>query len=168
MADPGRSPSGHPDVHHEEKDINVRAVLWVIVITVVFAIVVHVGLWLLMRALDRNERSRDPQRLSAIPVESERLPPEPRLQISPVTEMREFRRAEEQKLHSYGWVDREQGIVHIPIETAIEKVLTSGALVARPSGADESELTGATLEAAPEAADADGEGRTAVSAEERP
>lgn len=39
----------------------------------------------------------------------------------------ELLRAEEERvLHNYGWVSREQGIVHIPIERAMELVLREG------------------------------------------
>lgn len=33
------------------------------------------------------------------------------------------RQAAEQRLHSYGWVDRARGIVHVPLEVAIEQYL---------------------------------------------
>jgi hypothetical protein len=45
--------------------------------------------------------------------------PAPRLQTNPAAELSAFRRAEDARLASYGWVDRSGGIVRLPIERAI-------------------------------------------------
>jgi hypothetical protein len=49
------------------------------------------------------------------------LPPTspPRLSQGP-DELRQMRAAEEAFLNSYGWIDREKGIVRIPVERAME------------------------------------------------
>lgn len=39
------------------------------------------------------------------------------------TEGERERQAAEERLRSYGWVDRARGIVHVPIEVAIEQYL---------------------------------------------
>jgi hypothetical protein len=45
---------------------------------------------------------------------------------------------QQQQLSSYGWVDRELGIVHIPIDRAIKTVVEQGLLPAGPaSGAND-------------------------------
>ena len=54
------------------------------------------------------------------------LPPAPRLQPSPEVEMDEMLAAEERELSSYGWVDRERGIVRIPIDEAIDRLAAEG------------------------------------------
>ena len=54
----------------------------------------------------------------------ERLPPEPRLQgapgsaSSPAEDIRRFREKEDQMLDSYGWIDRPNGVIRIPIAQA--------------------------------------------------
>ncbi|HUO85617.1 MAG TPA: hypothetical protein VM534_10935 [Thermoanaerobaculia bacterium] len=118
----------NPETHHESRDINVRAVLWFVAIMTVFGIVVHVGLWWFFGLLREREQSLDPARWTAIAPTEEVLPPEPRLQVSPVSEMQAFREQEEKRLNSYGWVDREKGIVHLPVEQAMELVLQRGIL----------------------------------------
>ncbi|MBM3791334.1 MAG: hypothetical protein FJW35_13445 [Acidobacteria bacterium] len=50
------------------------------------------------------------------------LPPVPRLQVIPVKDLAEKRQAEDLRLGSYGWVDRDNGVVHIPIERAMDLV----------------------------------------------
>jgi hypothetical protein len=41
------------------------------------------------------------------------LPPEPRLQINPHADLRDFRLSEEARLSHYGWVDRDHGVVRL-------------------------------------------------------
>ncbi|MFA6956347.1 MAG: hypothetical protein WC538_10785 [Thermoanaerobaculia bacterium] len=41
------------------------------------------------------------------------------LQPDPVRDMSEMRTAQLGKLNSYGWIDRDKGIVHVPIEKAM-------------------------------------------------
>lgn len=84
------------------------------------------------------------------PLSSERqVPPDPRLQSLPgvplvgetmpvgedpfmSTSFADFQRKQNEALTSYGWVDRQAGIVHIPIERAIELTLEKGLPTAAP------------------------------------
>jgi hypothetical protein len=50
--------------------------------------------------------------------------PPPALQSAPAGELRAYRRDKAALLQGYRWVDRSQGIVHIPIDQAME--LTAG------------------------------------------
>lgn len=47
----------------------------------------------------------------------------PRLQVDEHYDIEAYRKKEFHKLNSYGWVDKQKGIVHIPIEQAMEKTL---------------------------------------------
>ena len=51
-------------------------------------------------------------------------PPAPLLQVGGQQAMTEMRAREAERLGSYGWVDRGQGVVHIPIEQAIDQYLS--------------------------------------------
>ena len=55
-----------------------------------------------------------------------RLPPEPRVQALPKTEMKDFRLDEQERTGSAGWVDRQKGTVRIPIEQAMEDAVKNG------------------------------------------
>ena len=46
--------------------------------------------------------------------------PEPRLEVTPGKNLAELRAEEEAELSSYGWIDRTNQIVRIPIERAME------------------------------------------------
>ena len=52
--------------------------------------------------------------------------PSPRLQPSPPADMRAFHAQEMRRLNGTGWVDKAQGVVHIPIEEAMRKVAADG------------------------------------------
>src|SRR5256885_3901668 len=43
------------------------------------------------------------------------LPPEPRLQVNPPQDFHIFYATQQAQLNSYGWNDRKNGTVHIPI-----------------------------------------------------
>ena len=58
---------------------------------------------------------------------------EPSLEGDPTATLREVRRAEQERLSTYRWVDRSAGVVAIPIERAMELVVRDGLPVA-PAG----------------------------------
>lgn len=53
-------------------------------------------------------------------------PSGPLLQTDPRGDLLAFRSEEDRRLNSYYWVDRSKGIVHIPIEQAMQQLATSG------------------------------------------
>ena len=53
-------------------------------------------------------------------------PPAPELQLNTTADLAKFRMQEEQRLESYGWVDRSKGIAHIPIAQAMRDVAARG------------------------------------------
>jgi hypothetical protein len=53
-------------------------------------------------------------------------PSPPRLQTNPSEDLAKFRAEEEKRLNGYYWVDKEKGIVHIPIEQAMEELAEEG------------------------------------------
>jgi hypothetical protein len=44
----------------------------------------------------------------------------PSLLSQPIANYATYRAEKDKRLHSYGWVDREKGIVHIPLQRAIQ------------------------------------------------
>ena len=54
------------------------------------------------------------------------LYPGARLQESPGRDMERMRVGVDEQLNSYGWVDREHDVAHIPIDRAIDLVLRDG------------------------------------------
>ena len=52
--------------------------------------------------------------------------PEPRLQTDPQVDMRRLMREQRSRLDGYAWIDRNAGLVHVPIEAAMRAVLSRG------------------------------------------
>src|SRR5258708_7961649 len=115
----------NPETHHEESDVNVRALLWSVVIFIIFAGLTHLILYAQFHAYARyfrNERS-EPMTMMARPAA---LPATPRLQpfpsdgppmtSTPVTDMAGMRASEDEALNKAGWVDQKKGIVRLPID----------------------------------------------------
>jgi hypothetical protein len=53
-------------------------------------------------------------------------PPPPRQQVAPAAELAAHLAREKALLNAYYWVDRDRGLVHIPIEEAMKRVATHG------------------------------------------
>jgi hypothetical protein len=101
---------------------------------IISAIVVHVGLGLMYALLIRESSERvETKQYPLANNQALRLPPEPRLQQSAPNELYAFRTKEDTDLHSYGWVDKSAGTVHIPIDDAMRLMLERG-LPSRPEG----------------------------------
>jgi hypothetical protein len=117
----------HDEVAHEATDINFRVVVSFGVGLLVLGAVIYVVVWVFLGLLD-TRASRASAQL-AFPLaagQEDRLPPEPRLQSNPRQDLRDLREAEDKRLDSYGWVDRNAGVVHIPIDDAIKLTLQRG------------------------------------------
>ncbi|MBV9735543.1 MAG: hypothetical protein JO209_06500 [Acidisphaera sp.] len=130
-----------PAAHHETRDLSFRAfaigiggMLGTLVLLALFA------LWLFPRATaDRTIRLPFP------------ASPAPALQSSPRADMQRFLHAELQRLNSAGWIDRANGVVHIPIAEAMRKVAQEG-------------IAGWPTAAMPDTPDAAGEARESAAA----
>ncbi|MGE5268913.1 MAG: hypothetical protein ACM3JG_04485 [Thiohalocapsa sp.] len=53
-------------------------------------------------------------------------PPGPQLQINPPQDLANFRADEKWRLNTYYWIDKKNGVVHIPIEDAMRKLAHDG------------------------------------------
>jgi len=109
---------------HETTDVGVALIVKFII---VFALIIAVSmpvLWWLMNVLESRAEKRDPD----VPpiADLHREPPGPNLQPAPAADFEKFRDEQLRRLQSTGWVDRNQKIVHIPIERAMELVLKEG------------------------------------------
>jgi hypothetical protein len=122
----------NPAVEHEESDVNIRAIFGFGLGLLAVGVVVHVLVWLLFLSLAAGEQVQTPPQYPLAVADSERLPPEPRLQTSPRQDLIDLRAQEQQLLQTYGWVDRNAGVVRIPIEEAVRLTLERG-LPVRPS-----------------------------------
>lgn len=123
---------------YEISDARLRPVLASAAALVVITVVVVLLLWGLMDVLERLDRRNDPP---SSPVASARQQvPEPRLQPliglndrTPAQDLVLMKQQNAEILSSYGWVDREKGIVRIPIEQAMKIVAERGLPTTEPA-----------------------------------
>lgn len=80
---------------------------------------------------------------------------------TPVYDMQQLRRQYDEKLTTYGWVDRRSGIVRIPIAEAKKKLLEKGLPVRQATAANAPAATASTQPAAAAAPANEGEGAAA-------
>jgi hypothetical protein len=118
-------------VAHEESDLNldgiIKFVIHLIVLVAASAAIVY-GMYRYFSGQEyEQEKSETPSTLlkreQRASGKVEDIFPEPRLQELPILDLKEFRAAEQQKLENYNWLDKEKGIVSIPIEEAKKRLL---------------------------------------------
>ena len=113
---------------HEEADVNVWVVAKFAVALVAVCAVSLTLLFGLFRYFQSSEGGKPA--VSAI-----QLPPEPRLEKTPTLDLKAFRAEEDRVLNSYGWIDRQKGVVRVPIDRAIDLLAQHG-LPSRPQQGD--------------------------------
>jgi hypothetical protein len=138
MAEHTRGQPEHVDVSHEASDVDIRAIFQfaggLVVLGIVSALIVGLLFGYLTR---REDRASGQPNYPLAASQEERLPPEPRLQATPRQDLNDLRAAEDATLKSYQWVDRNAGVVRIPIDEAMKLTVQRG-LPARPQTMDAS------------------------------
>jgi hypothetical protein len=124
MAD--HQPEVNPEVHHEESDVNFRAILGFGAGLIVVAAVVNLLIYVLFGYFNGREGVQAPAEYPLAATQGHREPPEPRLQTDPRQDLADLRAKEDEQLTSYGWVDKNAGIVRIPIDDAMKLTLERG------------------------------------------
>ncbi len=123
------APQGHSHGVAVEPDrISTRIVVGFGLVVLAMAVVAAVLMAGLFRTLDRGAEKKDETLLTAAGLERRESgpPPQPRLQIYPRRHWEDFQSAERDRLATYGWMDRNTGAVHIPIDRAIELIVERG------------------------------------------
>jgi hypothetical protein len=112
-------------VDHETTDVNIRAIFGFAIGLTVTTIVVGFAVWVLFQYFNAREAQTTFTEYP-LAVQESRVPPEPRLQINPREDLSNLRSREDESLTSYGWVDRNAGVVRIPIERAMQLIVERG------------------------------------------
>ncbi|HEX7230201.1 MAG TPA: hypothetical protein VF452_07395 [Candidatus Binatia bacterium] len=118
---------------HELSDLNPNKIFWSGLGLALLITLVVVSMYGLFHYFYRSETRQRPTP-SPLSYGAE-APPEPRLLTRPGAELAAMRAEEDQVLTSYGWIDRERGIVRLPINRAIELLAKEG-LPARTQNSD--------------------------------
>jgi hypothetical protein len=120
-------PPENRDVTFERKDVNERSAFWFGVWILVIMVAVALLVKPLYNLLAREEAGSQPPSAYLPGAEPRTLePPGPRLQVRPGDDLAAFRSQEDRILAGYAWVDKEKGIVRIPVEEAMRLVAERG------------------------------------------
>jgi hypothetical protein len=134
MADLRHESHGN-DLGFERQDLGSRPIFGFILSLVIVGILIYYVLWGMFNFLDAFNRKhqRPVSPMVKAPADTRTVTPamiqqfpEPRLEDNERTELNDFRYNEEEKLNSYGWVDQNTGVVHIPISRAMELIAQQG------------------------------------------
>ena len=106
-----------------------------VLFAVALALVVAAALWI-VSAMESGFERAHMSKSEAHPLEGLReRPAGPALQSDPTMEIDEHERWESDLLGEYGWIDRENGVVRIPIERAMLLTVERG--LPRPGSGEE-------------------------------
>ena len=116
----------NPEVSHEHSDVNIRAILGFGAALFAVAVAVHLLIYGLFGYFDSREGIQAPAEYPIAASQGHHEPPEPRLQTDPRQDLADLRAKEDEVLGSYGWVDKNAGLVRIPIDAAVKLTLERG------------------------------------------
>ena len=116
-----------PGANYEHTDIDpsvgYKFALWLSVAMLVSAGIVY-GTFFFFEGREKAASSN--AQIYPLAVGQLKTPPVPNLQGQPFKDIYQLRQGENEKLTSYGWVDKDGGVTHIPIDRAIEVMLQRG------------------------------------------
>jgi hypothetical protein len=110
-------------VEHETRDADTGSLFLIIGLLLLSGVVILLGVWILMRSLATREAA---QQSSLRVREVAGAFPKPTLETRPGVDLHEILGEETARLNSYGWIDHNTGIAHIPIDRAMEIILARG------------------------------------------
>ena len=125
------TPHGAAPGGYEKSDLSPKAIsIFGVVLSAVVIVAMLVAAWMFgFFASWQAKQDVPPSPLAS----SSPGPPEPRLQVHAIRDMKALRAAEDEVLTSYGWVSKEAGIARIPIDRAMQLVLERGLPVSKPA-----------------------------------
>ena len=139
--DQSNVPSKTAEAGHELSDLSAKNVALfgiILAVIIVAAVLVTAALFRHFYTVETTSQ------VAPSPLSYSREPtPGPKLTVNPGQDLQTMRAAEDAALNNYEWVDREKGIVRIPVDRAIE-ILAQKGLPARPQG------SGKTIEEKPQ------------------
>ncbi len=109
-------PSASPSAH-EGADLHIRNVVKVAALLMATLVISILLLLLFFRHMEKRYPGRTSE--AAPVVQDSQLPPVPRLQTNPLSDLQVVREIENSHLDRYAWIDREHGIAQIPIDRAM-------------------------------------------------
>jgi len=126
--------SKHNSIGHEADSTDVRAVGFT-------GLVLSVGVAIVLLAMYGTFQYLLHHRVVIVRMsplaetDQQEFPPAPRIEEHPAEELMELRTREDNLLSTYGWMDKQSGVVRIPIDLAMELQLSRGFPVRKEAAA---------------------------------
>lgn len=111
-------------VGHETRDADIRPIVYTGIGLALTAAAVGVFVYGIFRYLGGHAIATIQS--NPMSVEDQQIPPTPRLEEHPAIELQQLHANEDRMLSTYGWIDQKTGVVHIPIDRAIDLQLQRG------------------------------------------
>jgi hypothetical protein len=120
------NPQGHQSGGggHEGKDADVINLAMIAALLLLVIVICLLVCWGILHAFNRQRASDESPRTRMVKTVARF--PQPQLLTEPGKEWRQTRLAAETRLLTYGWVDRQAGVAHIPIAEAMKLLLQRG------------------------------------------
>jgi hypothetical protein len=112
-----------PQAGYETRDANVRGVFNFLIVLTVVMVGTFIVCWGLFRYLSAQPEA--PASVSPF-AETRQLPTGPQLQVNARQDLLQYRANQDKALESYAWENRAAGTVRVPIEQAMELLLSKG------------------------------------------
>lgn len=134
---------------YEREDLSPTGVIYFMIGLAVVVVVIYFIVFGMYRFLDTYEKAHQPAMSPMVTPQGDtrivthdntQAFPEPRLEESERRQLRQIIEGEDRKLATYNWVDKDKGVVQIPIDRAMDLLIQRG-LPVRP-GNDRSENSG--------------------------
>lgn len=115
----------HPDVRFESTDVSPRGL-------VISGLILLAAIWIIVLLLHfafsffAQYRAEAVASAPLLAAQQNRQPPLPQLQVSPRVDLQQLRAFEDAKLNGYGWIDKQKGVVSIPIDRAMQLLAVRG------------------------------------------
>ena len=145
MSNHGSGQPMNPGINYESRDLGAKSIVVFLIVLAISGILIELLVWGMLRfynkmTVENNVPTAGTAQLYTPPAE---LPggdpalrfPKPALQVDDVADMNKLKAENEEILSSYGWVDQNNGVVRVPIQTAIDQVAQKGLPVRQEQGA---------------------------------
>ena len=136
---------GHnAEVGYEPRDLSAKGIfaffIGLAVATVIFTFMLK-GVYLILDRYEQEHQTPPSPLVVDVPTDTRHVPadarmkfPEPRLEVDERTQLNDLLTQQDDQLSTYGYVDKQAGVIRIPIEQAMKMVVQKG-LPVLPAGA---------------------------------
>lgn len=146
MSNHGSGEPMNPGINYESRDLGARSIVVFLIVLAISGILIELLVWGMLRfynkmTVENNVPTAGTSQLYGQPYaqpvsgDASLRFPQPALQVDDVADMNKLKAENEEILNSYGWVDQTNGVVRVPIQTAIDQVAQKGLPVRQEQGA---------------------------------